>query len=162
MNTFESKEVGATEDVGLTDKQKFRRLAKLFHTDVGGDKALMIALNVAKEELENKKPEKLQALYKEWAGDKSEKDTTRTKKEKIRLIEEDLLAFSNELFENIRSGNRGKSLLFAAGSIRSEYYRLCEEAGVKRDREFIEQFLFDQGWITEENFAKGKNINLWA
>ena len=128
-----------------TPRQMWVELSKLFHTDLeGGENKLIVKLNLAYDKFKKDRDDsKLLALYSEWWEKGGLKEGTGK-------VKEELILFSGELSNNIKSGKREKVL--GESDMRAKYTQLCKAAGMAEDPVFLNEFLYDRSWMSEEEY----------
>ena len=128
-------------------KGMYRDLSKIFYDPTGqgkeGDDELMQTLNEIKERIEKgndgkdaeKAKQELRELYLEWCvGQRAVRDKIEKKLEEI----------SKQMIKDYHTKWLRKGPLNQKMHIINEYKKLCEEAGVDYDAEFITKYLKEQ------------------
>lgn len=134
----------------LSPQKMFRELSVLFHPDKKGDHEMMVQLNEAYELAKEGKTQRLEELYNEWSGDKEIK---------LERITSELKKLSHKLYEQAMTK---RSMLWEWRIIHDKYKEMCQAQGIKYDRELIAKFLYDEGWIAEEEVETFGKVNKYV
>lgn len=146
----ETRNSGAPDET----RKKFRALSKLFHPDSGGDHELMVALNRAYEQAEKGSTALLDNLYNEWTTDEGRKHRELQEQQAriFRTVQQELEQLSLELFE--RTKKQKVAWYEVVPQLKRKYIELCREHKLIVDQKFFRNFLYEQGWISEEERDK--------
>ncbi|MDP1709423.1 MAG: hypothetical protein Q8L21_00865 [Candidatus Komeilibacteria bacterium] len=133
-------------EAGKTPRSMWAELSKLFHSDAGGETELMQELNLAYEAARDGDDTALKNMYHEWAVD-TKQEAVKNQETLLRRMKEE----SQRVYNLARSAGRG---LTGPGRLVVYYKELCEELGITPDKRFIVNFLYDEGWITKQEYSE--------
>jgi hypothetical protein len=134
-------------------KKMYRELCFTFHPDQGGDNDLMRETIEAYQKAKKGNPQDLIKIYKDWATSKGEI------KSSLAEIKKELEDINKELFEDQKKDVFNRKIRTANPYLylREKYLDLCSRYDIEPDEVWILDFVFDNGWLSEESYQEKKS-----